>query len=313
MKPSKILTHTPQRKWDWSSPQPSPAQTRALVRAFLALDEIPADWDGTRRGVNAVQRVPTPDEVRTILQPWRPARWRAAAFQLWTRRLDEAVWLRTHYGDGSDAQFAEWRDTDRDFDPDCDEEVVLWTVLDDAAVFDFGDEWWRVFDVLPELAGPLQRHARGLPYMDGDRMQALREEQGRRVEGRLSSLAGGEHERLDDADAVLEAEYGKLGERLQAEAVESFLLVADAGAWETDCLRLLYLDGKGNIVRHSAVGVSEAWTTRSSWLWWRFHESCWWPHKHDLLTGERGDPGSELGDKYRARGELGRLLYGLDL
>jgi hypothetical protein len=60
-----------------------------LVRAFLALDDIPKDWDGTRRGVEVVQRVPTDDEVRTILQPWRPARWRDAAFQLWTDRCND--------------------------------------------------------------------------------------------------------------------------------------------------------------------------------------------------------------------------------
>lgn len=144
-------------------------------------------------------------------------------------------------------------------------------------------------------------------------MQALREELGRGVERHLSSLAGREHGRLEDAAAVLEAEYGEHGERLQAEAVSSFLLVADAGAWDTDCLRLLYLDGKGNIVRHSVVEVSYAWATRNYWMGKRFCESDWWPHMHNLLTGKRGDPGSELGDKYRAPGELGRLLYGLDL
>jgi hypothetical protein len=146
---------------------------------------------------------------------------------------------------------------DEDYDLNYDEETVLWTVLDDAGVFNFGDEWWRVFDVLPELAGPLRKHARGAPYVDKDKMQALREELGRDVERPLSSLAGGEHERLEDTAAVLEAEYGEHGERLQAEAVSTFLLVADAGAWETDCLRLLYLDGKGNVVHHSAVGGVE--------------------------------------------------------
>ena len=288
-----------------------------MVRAFLAFDEILEDWDGTRRGsgdVKEMQRVPTDDEVRTILQPWRPARWRDVAFRIWTKRWDdEAIWLRTHYGDGSDAKFAEWRAMDEDYDPQYDEKVVLWTVLDDAAVFNFGDEWWRVFDVLPELAGPLWRHVRGPPYVDTDRMQALREELGRGVERPLSSLAGGEHERLEDAAAVSEAEYGEHGERLQAKAVSTFLLVADAGAWETDCLRLLYLDGKGNVVRHSAVEVSEAWETRNYWNYEKFCESNWWPHEHNLLTGKRGQPGSELGDKYRARGELGRLLYGLGL
>ncbi len=288
-----------------------------MVRAFLAFDEILEDWDGTHRGssdLKAMQRVPTNDEVRSILRPWRPARWRDVAFKIWTERYDdEAIWLRTHYGDGSDAKFAEWRDVDEDYDPQYDEKVVLWTVLDDTAVFNFGDEWWRVFDVLPELAGPLQHeHTRGPPYVHDDSVQALRGELRRDVERRLSSLAGGEHERPEDA-AVLEAEYGVHGEMLQARAVSTFLLVADAGAWETDCLRLLYLDGKGNVVRHSAVEVSEAWETRNYWNYEKFCESNWWPHEHNLLTGKRGQPGSELGDKYRARGELGRLLYGLDL
>ncbi len=288
-----------------------------MVRAFLALDHIPKDWDGTSRGsgdVQPMQRVPTDDEVRTILQPWRPARWRDAALRLWTERWnDEAVWLRTHYGDGSDAKFAEWRAMDEDYDPSYEEKAVSWTVLDDAGVFDVGNEWWRVFDVLPELAGPLQHtYARGPPYVHKDSVQALRGELRRDVERRVSSLAGGEQKRPEDA-AVLEAEYGVHGERLQAEAVATFLLVADAGAWETDCLRLLYLDGKGSVVRHSAVEVSETWETRNYWMGDKFRESLWWPLKHNLMTGEPFEPGSELGDKYRARGELGRLLYGLDL
>ena len=167
-------------------------------------------------------------------------------------------------------------DCDPNYDPNYDEETVSWTVLDDAGVFDVGGEWWRVFDVLPELAGPLHGYARGPPFVHEDRAQALREELRRDVERRLSSLiAGGEYYERPEDVAVLEAEYGVHGERLQAEAVSTFLLVADAGAWETDCLRLLYLDGKGNVVRHSAVEVSDAWETRNYWMGNKFRESLW--------------------------------------
>ncbi|KAL1835648.1 hypothetical protein VTJ49DRAFT_6293 [Mycothermus thermophilus] len=299
------------RSWDWSSPQPSQEQRLALVRAFLALDNIPAEWDCTR-GIPShrreLQRVPTEDEVRIILQPWRPARWRWVASQIWTRRgtWNEAIWLRTHYAEGTDDKFAEWRATDEDNDPNYDEDTVKWTVLNDRDVFNFGDEWWRVFDVLPELAGPQGGYFRGGPQ---DMMQELREELRQDIERRAAT---GQHERPEDA-AVLEAEYGEHGQKLQVFAVASFLLVADARAFETDRLRLLYLDHKGNIVRHSTVEVEYAWETRNYWSGYRFEEATWWGHKHNLLTGESDEDGGELADEYHARGSLGRLLYGLDL
>jgi hypothetical protein len=143
----------------------------------------------------------------------------------------------------------------------------------------------------------------------------MREGLRRDVEERRRRLAssGGEGVVTPEEAAVLEAEYGVHGQELQEAAVATFLLVADARAFETDCLRVLFLDAKGNVVRHTTTDVSDAWEMRGYWVNFRFNESPWWMYEHDLVSGLRTEGGAELGEKYRARGELGRALYGLEL
>jgi hypothetical protein len=266
---------------------------------YLAFDNVPEEWDTTdRRPRETMQRVPTDEEVHAILRPWRPLRWRSAAASLWTKRYDEAVWLRTHYGEGSDEKFAAWHAMDEDYDAQFEPRDVVWTVLDDAELFDFGGEWWRVFDVLAELADRWRAPQ--------ETVQALREKLHQEIQRRV---AAGD----DPAEvAVFEAEYGKYGQELQLAVVASFLLVADARAWETDRLRLLYLDSKGNVIRHTTVEVERAWETRDYWFAPRFRNTEWWRYKDDPADGEPEEPGAELGKKYRAHGEQGRVLYGLD-
>lgn len=68
---------------------------------------------------------PTATQVRQLLAPWRSPRLREAATSMWRHRFDEAIRLRTHYPAGGG-----------------------------------DDDWRRVFDVFPELAGPVQGYAR---------------------------------------------------------------------------------------------------------------------------------------------------------
>ncbi|KAB5511544.1 hypothetical protein GE09DRAFT_904028, partial [Coniochaeta sp. 2T2.1] len=106
--------------------------------------------------------------------------------------------------------------------------------LDDAKVFNFSEHWERVFDVLPELAGPWLGYSRTLEEDD---------EAGRlRKQVRHHLLRGLETE--DEAEA-------DVGMELQAMAVETYLVVADCEAFETGLLQILYLDARGDIVRHS--------------------------------------------------------------
>ncbi|KAI1110745.1 hypothetical protein F5Y14DRAFT_454715 [Nemania sp. NC0429] len=197
------------------------------------------------------------------------------------------------------------RAIDEDCDPDFEEESRDWTVLDDAASFDFDGDWKAALYLLPELAGPAStlepyshRHLGGNP------------EEVERLRGVMASC--NEHEQQLTVD---EMEAGTAGMELQACAVTSFLFVADAEAFETDSslLRLLFLDLRGNIVRESRVPVADAWEMRSAWDAGKFRDGPFWADRHrsDSL-GVPSDPGSVLGERYRATGDIGRELYKLD-
>ena len=53
--------------------------------------------------------------------------------------------------------------------------------------------------------------------------------------------------------------------------------------------------------------AEHAWEVSGYWIACKFRDTSWWD-----IGFERGT-GPELGDAYRARGEQGRLVYGLDL
>lgn len=113
-----------QHHWDTSSTASRSDQTRELIRAFLQLETIVEAWDATGRTSEntAMERVPTDEEVRAVLAPWRPLRWRQAALSIWKYRCDEAIWLRTHYEEGSNDKFVQFRETHEDWDPRFDKE-----------------------------------------------------------------------------------------------------------------------------------------------------------------------------------------------
>lgn len=263
---------------------------------YLALEDIPKEWDVTGREQPSgetlpLDRQPTEEDITTILEPWRPLRWRHAALRIWKDRFDEDIWLRTHYGDDSDTAFEEWREISKDYDPAFEEDTVSWCVLDDAGLFNLGSRWEEVFDVLPELAGPVQGYERGITF-GFDEDQQLRA---------LIQVA---------EDKELEAEAGA-GMQLQVKAVTTFLVVADREAWDTGRLRLLYLDSQGHIVRHSRIRPEDLFETRHEWIGKKFRDGNWWLDEYDETSGLRHDPGGTLGDKYRAHGSLGRVIYGL--
>ncbi|KAI0906411.1 hypothetical protein F4823DRAFT_627070 [Ustulina deusta] len=296
------------RHWDFGSPLSSADQRRSLISAFLGLDAFPKDWDATTRVSNAstITRIPTQREVQEILAPWRPLRWREAALHLWRDRYDEEVWLRTHYGAGSDQKFAELRAACEDNDPAFEEDCRAWTVLDDQALFD-GD-WSAALHILPELTGPTSgydayshRHL-GDPVELGTLRDKLRESvaSALRLDGQGND---GEKLKIDDVEA------GSAGLRLQASVVASFLFVADAEAFETEKLRLLFLDARGNIVRESRVPCTDTWEMRDGWNARKFQDGNFWMDRDRSEWYVPNHPGSVLGEKYAYSGEIGPELY----
>lgn len=254
--------------------------------------------------------MPTPAQVRDVLAPWRPPQWRSAAREvLRSSRLELSVWVRTHYAadpaerarDGE--RLRGWLETDDDFnaniESDTTEETMPWRVLDDPLVFDFGDDWERVFEVLPELAGPEQGLSRRFTGPEGW-------DQGRYLESLQQKLRENVS-RMETQEEKLEAvECG--GNDMQVRAVDSYLLVADEEAFCTDKLRIVFLDRRGNWVRESRIRCDEEiWTMDDQIRTGKIQTSEFWDSS-DVVT----NPGGALNPKYGALGEIGRELYGVE-
>ncbi|KAJ0361675.1 hypothetical protein COL26b_013649 [Colletotrichum chrysophilum] len=214
------------RKWNPSSNLSPNDQIRELIRSFMTMDEIPAEWRAGRNGT--ISRIPTTEEVREILQPWRPDKIRKIADQLLHETCDNLVVLRTCYdSEGGDEKMQQLITQEEDADGmGFLHEELWWRYLDDRELFDFGDDWSRVFDLLPELVGHSGRR--------------------RSIEPAKLAEARASENPEDDI------QYLALSDRP--------LLIASRDVLESDDepeYEVVFLDGYGNPVRYSSVGPED--------------------------------------------------------
>jgi hypothetical protein len=181
-----------QRYWNYSSLESITDQRKRLVHEHMQLEDVPEEWDPTNFNLHPSQnpnRIPTAEEITTILKPWHSDDLRRRAWEIWCGRdKGPPVVLRTYYGNGDEggAQLTEYIEASATLDMEAD-----WAVLNNAERFDFGSDWRRVFSVLPEIAGCRESFSR-LPVqviVDGElpdvksrlRMQRRRIRCGRRI------------------------------------------------------------------------------------------------------------------------------------
>lgn len=237
------------------------------------------------------------------MAPWRPLRWRAAAARLWVGRDAYAIWLRTYYKD-RDAEFKEWIEIDEaNNEEDC-AESSWWCLLDDEAMFSFGessDAYNRVFDIIPELAGPTPGNAR---VLEGPFVEPLIDEMVKKTRAALRE------EVIKAVDKEASVHIGDNGVYLQLWSTDSWLLVADKEAFETDQPLVLFLDARGNIVRHTRISIDEIYDLRLSYTIGHLESHKFWNSYGPADDGT--GPSSILGKKYEMNGEIGRTLYGVE-
>lgn len=190
--------------------------------------EVPDEWTSSR--------VPTAEEIRDILAPWRPRKIRKMA-QRYLERDSNYIILRTHYGPGSDSQMAAILAAEEEGDESVDRDDDWWRVLDDAELFAFGKNCEKILSIIPELVGHQgQRVRRGL---DEAELDSIRRQ-------------FSEFDQEDTLDQV-----GPIVDQIQkrAAAGNGPLFVADEQGLKDEDLHLqvFYLDGYGNVVRHSFV------------------------------------------------------------
>lgn len=275
------------KHWDHSSSEPTGDQRLRLIRQFLDLDEIPKEVHPNCHASDtyeALSHFPTAYGIDTILRPWRSDDLRKIAWRIWGCDNDQLILLRTYYNADDNEQITELVGSDELHE----ENVAWWALLDNPELFNFGDQWWRVFDILPELAGPLNGYSR-LPNPES----ISRERQD--FKERLPTLKQSD-EWTANRDNYIEREFAYL----RRIASEGYLAIADQEAFKTDMLRLIYYDGKRNIVQETRTEFDEQTfaDVAVGWDQLSLPLELW----RDGKTGE----------KYRVNGELGRELYQLD-
>ncbi|KAJ5707151.1 hypothetical protein N7488_006952, partial [Penicillium malachiteum] len=211
--------------------------------------------------------------IGTVLRPWRSENLRKLAIQVDSDILSPLL-LRTLYNAdkaaraADDAQLAEWVGMDELF---ADE--AWWACLDDAELFNYGDHWEKVFEILPELANPRltqdESTRPSFPPLDSE-IGALRR-------ARASLKEAKPHH-------VYTANY---------------VIIVDREAFETGHALIVYVDSRRNVVREARfeviLGSFEEimldWfdMTLTPWLW----------------------EDSEVGEKYRLDGEFAQEIYQL--
>jgi hypothetical protein len=282
-----------------------------LINEFVhVLDDIPKGWVLKNPTPEAMAIAPSAAQVRDILAPWRPLRWRSAAWEIWNQMRGPDwhaygfnIWLRTHYAAGEEekaqdgAKLVGWFEESVDDNPNGEDpdEIIAWSILDDESVFNFGDDWERVFEVIPELAGPRAGFSRR--FVIEEYNERIIKRSGETLREQVASLPS-----LQDRIAAVESSDNYA----QVHSVDSYIFVADERTFTADELLILFLDKMGNHIRQSRIPLP-------------CHELSYFGGALDRIRldtaihwTEDYPPGSTLSTKYRAFGEIGRELYGVD-
>lgn len=265
-----------------------------LIRAFLAMDTIPAEWC-EKANNGKISRVPNQFEVETILAPWRPLSLRRIAAHLWQARPEGLVILRTYYGGDEDeaaAKLEEWADRETGNGGENFEDDNWWRILDDPDHFNLpdDDQWHLVLDILPELVGypgrPRSVDAQGLAdaRQDVDYEREIYPEP------------------MDENYYHSLAKTNMLEDRVLEAAQQRWLAIANRSSFdsedenEVDRFRLLILDGHGNIVKESDIWPEEIPNLVNSNMRGQFRDSRWWSD-------------GVIGSRYKHDGDIGSALF----
>jgi hypothetical protein len=280
------MANISQRYWHFAAAEFPTQQRLRLIRQFIDLDEIPREWDPVNYG-KPPPRMPTVEEIDVILRPWRPDELRQKAWEILQPGNITPIFLRTHYNPEEDEKMEEWVSASEEF-----ENQAWWACLNDANVFNFGVEWQGVYDIMPEVAGPFSG-AGYKRYPSPEIVEMSRTQ----FKTSLSKTKQNEPDRWrDDPHRFIELEAADLLRTVAA----TYILIADQKAFETGGqVRLLYVDGKRNVIQETRVEADAQTITDVIMDWDQLN-----------LSPDLWEEGT-IGDRYRVTGDLGKELYQL--
>jgi hypothetical protein len=220
----------------------------------------------------------TSSEASEILDNWRTPEQREIATE--PLYLNNA-WLRTYYGAGSDEKHQEFVD-EINLEYAIDEENRL---LNDADSYNFGDQWERILDIMPELV------RRDSFRFDSYFAWVVREEE--KCQRARRVLSGETVDVPETPGKAVQNTIDRIRERFPAEEVENevmkafqlnlhqacmvnWIYVFDEEAFNTKHFLMVWLDPFGEVVRSKRVenGFQDmfngmfcdgAWTDMEEW------------------------------------------------
>ncbi|EAQ88287.1 hypothetical protein CHGG_04906 [Chaetomium globosum CBS 148.51] len=265
------------RKWDPSSKLNPDEQRAALLAAYIDEDVLDPELLAS-----PPSRIPTEAEIAEILAPWRPQKLRciAASYVVPNSGFHQWLILRTYYGGGAadDAKLRDWLDLDECEGSQIQPEDEWHSVLDDPALFDVGDDWQRVYTLLPELAARVPDRRFTDWHVETVRnFAAMHKKPGEGVD--------------DEEYEDLIMRYAVMG--------SAWLLVLDEDAFEAGEFGLIMRDAKGNPVKETTIKPDHlqyfyvAYAIKGS-----IYESEYW---QEIAVGERYWTGGKIMGELLAR------------
>jgi hypothetical protein len=155
------------------------------------------------------------------------------------------VWLRTCYDEGSDRAH---EDLLGKVNIDLALEVEE-NVLDDATLYAYGDDWHRIFEVIPERLFMIY-----MMEISGA-LPSARERDSSIVRLQRELMSKGDWE-LDEASAT---------EALHYAAIVNYLFIADKTALETGKPLIIFFDDCGRVVRQARIQPDLCEDTAGAW------------------------------------------------
>ncbi|RDW70551.1 uncharacterized protein DSM5745_08062 [Aspergillus mulundensis] len=312
------------RHWNHSSPEPNNQQRLRLIHAYIHLDKVPQEWDPTDFGEAWYEpdpndtnrafgptRIPTDTEIEVILRPWRSHDLRKRAWEIWCGRdRGYPVMLRTYYdGEEGGAKFTEYTRVSETYHA-----VTDCLALCDAQLFNFGSEWRRVFDILPEIAG-CRGHQTDYDASDinnvvgiGRRLSAyyprrpdrdMLEDDYAELEDEIENSKAECPDWKENPDILLEPGDTAIRSLLRTATI-SWVIVVDEKAFRTDELLVIYFDMYQDVTVEGRLGLDQGYLDEMLMRW----EDGGRPLGFVMENGT-------VGERYRLSNESGRRFFRL--
>lgn len=209
------------------------------------------------------------------------------------------MWLRTCYTYGSDAKHDALL-ANVDLDNAVDSEDRL---LNDPALYNFGDDWANILDYVPELV-TVADEAEHAAQIREAKAQFRAAQEHFRTDG-ATNVAGQPTALIENARRLLPPQdveplvLGAMQSSIHKACVTNYVIVEDAVTLadesEDGQVAMRFLDARGRVVREVRVSAGDAEQMGGLWL------ECAWDEGGDWAA-------AELGPEYRRGGSCGDLL-----